>query len=333
MAKPVRRLARKILSFLLGLLLAVGLLVSAVAFVVVARPEWVLREPVLLRISALLRPDVDLRWETLRASSEKVTFLKRRIRLHGTRLCATLSEGSLHGCFERAEIAAVVDFARIIPKLDEIGPIELTGGDASFRQGRGKADEPAAPEEEGSGPFRLPSVLTDAALAGLRIELDRWRLLDAKGRPELAGELSLRGMPDENSYSLDVDVGSRGARSERADLKLRLRNDVGPWSLWSWRTTLAARGGLPGGIRGSIEGELQPVSEGRESETVYRAEFRAEYRQKADRAKARVGGTLSRASTNLKLDASFSRKKVGSVELAECSIGASDRGGTRPDLA
>jgi hypothetical protein len=322
------RVARRLFSAFVGLLLTLSLVISILLFVIVLRPEWALGDPILRRVSKLLKPDIDFSWETLDLTSSKVTLLKRRILLDGENVCAVLSGGVTRMCFQKVSVSAVIDFSKVIPSLVEIGPIALLKGEAIVRPGPSVAPQTNPPESE---TFSLPTILTNSELSSVRVELDRWVIQNTKGKPSIEGTALLNGNRNGASYAVDLDADTKTKR-ESAEIKLRLRNDSGPWSLWTWRATLAGRGKLPDGVSGSIEGELLPLSEGREAETTYQTNLKANYSRPRETAKARVSGNISSRETSIKVDGNYHSQDLGKLELKDCLIRASDRGGDRVQL-
>jgi hypothetical protein len=322
--KRVRQFFTGVLALVLGL----GFLVSAALFMTVMKPGWILREGVLRKVAALLEPSVKLEWQSLRALSRSDGWFKRRLVLEGSGVCVVASEGIVRTCFASAQLGVGLDFGRVLPRVAIIGPIALKGGQVQVLPKKSaKAVEVA---EQSSSPFSLPSIVTDADLDTIEIDVERWVLVE----PGFHGLLRIAGVPDGESYSLDLGAQAQGRQKEEAELRLRLRNDQGPWSFWTWSTQLGARAKLPRGIEASLDGEFQPVTTGREASPVYRTDLRASYRQrrKRDDAKARVSGTVSSRESTLKLEATYKRERFGQVELADCGLSAADRGGARADV-
>src|SRR4051812_26779180 len=99
MNKAITKSIPKIVKIIGALLLSILLLVAGAVGVIAYQPQWILTSSNLGRAADWLRNRkiVDVHWQHLQIEVDRISWSRRRFRLHATEVCAQASH--FKGCF------------------------------------------------------------------------------------------------------------------------------------------------------------------------------------------------------------------------------------------
>ncbi|MCM2277869.1 MAG: translocation/assembly module TamB domain-containing protein [Oligoflexia bacterium] len=232
----------RILKGLLAALISAAMLLIVAGLVALRWPGILFTESTLSRLARIAERATGARlsWERAQVTVISHSWLDKSFRLAFSGLC--IRRDADHACFRDALLGARIDFAKLRPRVLELGPIRLAGGDV----GLVIPPSETRPHERGKPPLPPPGIrlperwLIQPRLHPVHIELARARVSDgssryqgalsldladdAAGNP--AGKLRLRARLDETLLSADGELALRagpGARSRGAWLEHTLR--------------------------------------------------------------------------------------------------------------
>jgi len=219
---------------------ALTALVVGFALVLLQQPQLLFHPRLLPRLERLVRGAAsgagwELEWRAFRPTAWSIAFLEKRFDFEFEAFCARSRERAIEVCFESARLGATLGFAGFVPKLEEVGPIDLRGGRVSLRKSLEKKEK---------GGHRLSAIagfLDETKIRGVRIEVKKLSV-HLGDRQTLRGELAIRN--DRRG------LGGFGWRLESRRLSLGPRS--GSFAAWvespsrkgagPWRASLHAQG-------------------------------------------------------------------------------------------
>lgn len=176
------------------LLFIVLSLVMAVAgsLAILNWPALVLNRSVLqMAASYAGRIGVDISWSNIDISSRSLDLLDKKLSLSVDDLCVTAPPTIDHLCLEKVAIGFRYSLWRIIPKILEVGPIDITGGrlDYSVAATDGKNERDAFPIPK----ITLPSRVRDSMFFPVHVVLDEVNIRQKDS--DYSGKISLNMEP------------------------------------------------------------------------------------------------------------------------------------------
>ena len=321
-----------------GLALLVALIVlAAVAFI--WRPEWVLKPPLLAKLTQKYGKPHHLKWSSFELAIRSKSFRNKEITLKTDDFCFRESSGAVKGCFNRIDVALTVELG-LGAELTEIDHFDVDGR-RLFVDSSKPAPPPKNPKKPKASGYHdlahfLPNSLRELKIREMRVRLPDTKVVMAS-TTTLEGDLTLtfstaQSPPLTLDAQLYYDTPLKG---ENLSVKLAVDSDL---FTKGNLTFLRAKGRLSGDVEDSGTFDAS-VTQKSQSETVLKANARLingtrnlraglNGSETADKLTARLNATLTDSSGTLRevslrrctADAPLDKKQNPTALKVDCRV-------------
>jgi len=324
---------KKILIALIVTPFIIAFIAIAAVIVVLNYPTIAVNETTLNMAVRHLHPlGVRVEWQNVETHSTSHGFLDKTVGIAFTKICADMKPYVDKACFDKLDIAARYDFEGFKPKLLEVGPLNITGGDILVRTPKEEKKEEKKKDAAFSIPkLTVPDLVKNIHLHAVNIQVDRVEAhvgeityemnakvtgtQDDKGRPQtIKVTASLVEKPANRTIDLEATALSPTAFEEN-DWELNTKVDA----TLSPTTKLSANAKLNATGKGDINHEID-----------------VKFSEAKITGDAKLNGTLTEKSFSTKIVANANNlsEVVRAAKLPACTIDlkATDVHNNRGDL-
>lgn len=218
-------MAWKVLKILGVFLASVAVLFVGAVFAVMIWPTIIVNPHTLEKAAEYAKPlGIEINWDDADVSSESISLFDKRLNFDFKNVCVNTKRDKF--CFDDVEVRFRYSYSWFVPKLKEIGPVNLSGGRIRFESTE-KEKEPVT----GKLPIpkiKLPQIIRNLDFYPVSVQIEKFEYVDPGGT--ISGDLKLKAETDDRHLLKDINIVAgvkKAGDTLSADIKADIHSDSG----------------------------------------------------------------------------------------------------------